>query len=92
METYIQTYRMFWLKAFKFDKRFLIEENRWTKINERTRKSKFDKAIKTDAKWSFLQAAVVQKVDSWINYYIQSVDNAISFRNTYPKDSDLSGG
>ena len=72
METYIQTYRMFWLSL-----QILIEENRRTKINERTRKSKFDKAIKTDAKWSFLQAAVVQKVDSWINHYIQWITQLV---------------
>ena len=61
METYIQTYRMFWLSL-----QILIEENRRTKVNERTRKSKFDKAIKTDAKWSFLQAAVDSYIDRWI--------------------------
>ena len=41
----------------------------------------------------FVLAPVVQKVDStihWINHY--PVDNAISSRNTYPLDSDLSGG
>ena len=40
-----------------------------------------------------LQAPVVQKVCSGIqriNPY--PVDNAISFRNTYPLDSDLVGG
>ena len=40
------------------------------------------------------QAQVVQKVDSaihWINHY--PVNNAlISFHNTHPLDSDLSGG
>ena len=39
------------------------------------------------------QAPVVQKLDSaihWINLY--KVDNAIGFPNTYPLDSDLSGG
>ena len=38
-------------------------------------------------------APVVQKVGSsinWINQYLG--DNAISFRNTYPLDSDLAGG
>ena len=42
---------------------------------------------------SELQAPVVRKVDStiqWINYYPK--DSAIGFRNTYPLDSDLSGG
>ena len=41
-------------------------------------------------KWGL--APVYQKVDSaihWINYY--SVDNAYSFRNTFPLGSDLSG-
>ena len=36
---------------------------------------------------------IVQKVDStirWINLY--PVDNAIGFPNTYPLESDLSGG
>ena len=38
-------------------------------------------------------APVVQKVDSVIHWIIHyAVDNAISFRNTYPLDSDLSGG
>ena len=40
-----------------------------------------------------LQAPVVQKVDSlidWINHY--SVDNAIGLCTTYQLDSDLSGG
>ena len=40
-----------------------------------------------------LQAPVVQKVDSanrWINLY--PVGNAIGFPDTYPLDSDLSGG
>ena len=35
----------------------------------------------------------IQKVDSsihWINHY--PVENVINFRNTYPLDSDLSGG
>ena len=39
------------------------------------------------------QAPVVQKVDRairWINLY--PVGNAIGFPNTYPLDSDLSGG
>ena len=39
------------------------------------------------------QAPVVQKLDSAIhriNHY--PVDNAIGFPNTYPLDSDLSGG
>ena len=39
------------------------------------------------------QASVVQKVDRairWINLY--PVGNAIGFPNTYPLDSDLSGG
>ena len=39
------------------------------------------------------QAPVVQKVDSanrWINLY--PVGNAIGFPDTYPLDSDLSGG
>ena len=43
--------------------------------------------------YSFLLALVVQKVDSAIpriNYY--PVHSAISFRNNYPLDSDLSGG
>ena len=38
-------------------------------------------------------APVVQKVDSVIHWIIHyTVNNAISFRNTYPLDSDLSGG
>ena len=40
-----------------------------------------------------LLAPVVQKVDSairWINLF--PVDNATSFPNAYPLDSDLSGG
>ena len=39
------------------------------------------------------QAAVVEKVDiviHWVNHY--PVKNTISFRTTYPSDSDLSGG
>ena len=39
------------------------------------------------------QAPVVQKVDSaihWINHY--TVDNTIGFVNTFPLDSNLSGG
>ena len=39
------------------------------------------------------QVPVVQKLDSaihWINLYPE--DNAIDFPNTYPLDSDLSGG
>ena len=39
------------------------------------------------------QAAVVEKVNIviyWINHY--PVKNTISFRTTYPSDSDLSGG
>ena len=43
--------------------------------------------------YSFLLALVVQKVDSAfhrINHY--PLNSAISFRNTYPLDSDLSGG
>ena len=38
-------------------------------------------------------APVVQNVDKaiqWLNLYL--VDNVISFPNTYPLDSDLSGG
>ena len=38
-------------------------------------------------------ASVVQNVDTaihWLNLYL--VDNAISFPNTYPLDSNLSGG
>ena len=38
-------------------------------------------------------APVVWKVDSvihWISYY--QLDSAIGYRNTYPLDSDLSGG
>ena len=38
-------------------------------------------------------APVVRKVDSainWINHFPK--DRAIGFRNTYPLDSDLSGG
>ena len=40
-----------------------------------------------------VQAQVLQTLDSaihWIKIY--SVDNAIGFPNTYPLDSDLSGG
>ena len=42
---------------------------------------------------SKVQVPVVQKVDStihWIKHY--PTDSAIGFRNTYPVDSDLSGG
>ena len=40
-----------------------------------------------------LQAPVVQTLDSAIHRIkIYSVDNAIGFPNTYPLDSDLSGG
>ena len=40
-----------------------------------------------------LQAPVIQKVGSAIQRINQyPVDNAISFHNTYPLDSDLSGG
>ena len=42
---------------------------------------------------SSYQAPVVRKVDSiihWISYY--QLDSAIGYRNTYPLDSDLSGG
>ena len=38
-------------------------------------------------------SSVVQKVDGtlhWLNHYPEG--NAIGFRNTYPLDSDLSGG
>ena len=38
-------------------------------------------------------APVVRKVDSvihWISYY--QLDSAVGYRNTYPLDSDLSGG
>ena len=39
------------------------------------------------------QAPVLQKVDSAIQQInLFSVDNAIGFHNTYPLDSDLSGG
>ena len=39
------------------------------------------------------QAPVVQKVDSAIQRInLCPVDNAIGFPNTYPLDSDLSGG
>ena len=40
------------------------------------------------------QVPVVRKLDSaihWINYH-DSKDSAIGFRNTFPLDSDLSGG
>ena len=42
---------------------------------------------------SIVQDPVDQKVDNaiqWINLY--AVDSAIGFPNTYPLDSDLSGG
>ena len=40
-----------------------------------------------------LQAPVVQKSDSAIHRInLYPVDNAIGFPNTYPLDSDLSGG
>ena len=40
-----------------------------------------------------LQAAVVQMLDSAIHRIrIYPVDSAIGFPNTYPLDSDLSGG
>ena len=48
---------------------------------------------KNNEKKQSVLASVVQKVDSaihWINHY--PVDNAISFRNFYSLDSDLSGG
>ena len=39
------------------------------------------------------QVPVVQKLDSAIHRInLYPVDNAIGFRNTYPLDSDLSGG
>ena len=39
------------------------------------------------------QAPVVQKADGAIHWIIHyPVDSAISVRNTYPLDSDLSGG
>jgi len=39
------------------------------------------------------QAPVVQKLDSTIHpINLHPVDNAIGFQNTYPLDSDLSGG
>ena len=41
----------------------------------------------------FTQAPVVQKLDSAIHRInLYPVDNAIGFPNTYPLDSDLSGG
>ena len=42
----------------------------------------------------YLGPSVVRKVDNaihWIDHY-PLVDNAIDFPNTYPLDSDLSGG
>jgi len=40
-----------------------------------------------------IQAPVVQKLDSAIHRInLYPVDNAIGFPNTYPLDSDLSGG
>ena len=40
-----------------------------------------------------LQAPVVQKVDSSIHRInLYPLENAIGFPNTYPLDSDLSGG
>ena len=42
---------------------------------------------------AFLLAPVVQKLDSAINRIkIYPSNNAIGFLNTYPLDSDLSGG
>ena len=42
---------------------------------------------------SFLLAPVVQKLDSAIHQInLYPVDNAIGFPNTYPLDSNLSGG
>ena len=41
----------------------------------------------------FIQAPVVQKVDSAIHHInLYQVDSAIGFPNTYPLDSDLSSG
>ena len=53
---------------------------------------KWDLNLKTLVKVN-LQAPVVQKLDSAIhriNHY--PADSVIDFRNTYPLDSDLSGG
>ena len=44
-------------------------------------------------KKKILQASVVQKMDSAIHRInLLPADSAISFPNTYPLDSDLSGG
>ena len=38
------------------------------------------------------QAPVIQKVDNAIHRIVYPLDSAIAFPNTYPLDSDLSGG
>ena len=53
----------------------------------------FSKGGYTVSKWGTHQAPVVLRLDNaihWINHY--AVDSVVCFVNTYPLDSDLSGG
>jgi len=53
----------------------------------------FQRAITDVLIWSEELASVVQKLDSTIHRInLYPVGNAIDFPNTYPLDSDLSGG